>query len=369
MTKKNQNKIQNKKSLIKNSFIKIQLPIKKILTLAIPALFIQIYLQLPIGIENFNQIFGDLQGKSLLLLLSKISNILLVLCGIFFIQFFFKNLQSFLTQKSDLSDKPIKAIFQVLTIFAYTLVAVYILSVIIDKSLGSIFGSIGAITAVLILVFRDSLLGLVASFQISFNRIARVGDWIEIPSLNIDGVVKDISLTVVTVENWDKTLTHIPSYQFVSSSLKNWQNMEKVGGRRIKRNLLIDIHSIHFYSLNEIKKLMKIEVIKNYLEKKMKSLKKDIKQSPIEKLNNMNLTNIGVFRIYIENYLKKQQEIRNDLTFLVRQLQPSEKGLPIEIYVFTQKIQWVEYEKVQSDIFDHLIAASHIFNIVLYKRH
>ena len=291
------------------------------------------------------------------------------MCSIFFIQFLFKNLQSFLTKKSDLSDKPIKAIFQVLTIFAYSLVGVYILSVIIDKPLGTIFGSIGAITAVLLLVFRDSILGLVASFQISFNRIARVGDWIEIPSLNVDGVVKDISLTVVTVENWDKTFTYIPSYQFVSSSLKNWQNMEHVGGRRIKRNLLIDIHSIHFYSVSEIKKLMKISVIKKYLQQKSKNVEQAKSNTGIEKLNNMNLTNIGVFRIYIENYLKQHQEIRNDMTFLVRQLQPSEKGLPIEIYVFTKKIQWVEYEKIQSDIFDHLIAASHIFNIVLYKRH
>jgi miniconductance mechanosensitive channel len=263
-------------------------------------------------------------------------------------------------------NRPIKGYIQIVKIFFYSLGCISIIAIFINESPKQILTAMGAFAAVLILVFKDTILGFVASIQLSANKMVNIGDWISMPSKNADGTVIDISLNTVKVQNWDKTISTIPTYALVSESFNNWKGMEDSGGRRIKRHLNIDVKSIHFLDDDEIEMAQKVKLITNYIQDKKEEIKKANPENEIP-VNQKRLTNIGTFRKYIEAYLEDHPKIHNDMTFLVRQLQPSEKGLPIEIYVFSNDQEWANYEAIQSDIFDHILAIVPEFNLKIFQ--
>ena len=262
--------------------------------------------------------------------------------------------------------RPIKGYIQIVKIFFYIMGAISIIGIITHKEITVVLGTMGAFVAVLILVFKDTILGFVASIQLSANKMVNIGDWISMPSKNADGTVIDISLNTVKVQNWDKTISTIPTYTLVSESFNNWKGMEESGGRRIKRHLNIDVKSIHFLNDEEIEMAEKVKLISSYIAEKKEEIKQANPENEIP-VNQKRITNIGTFRKYIEAYLQNHPKIHNDMTFLVRQLQPSEKGLPIEIYVFSNDQEWANYEAIQSDIFDHILAIVPEFNLKVFQ--
>jgi len=267
-------------------------------------------------------------------------------------------------------DRSIKGLVQVIKIFIYVLGTGIVLSIILKKDLTTFFAGMGAMAAVIMLVFKDSILGFVAGVQLSANDMVRLGDWIEMPSRNADGNVIDISLTTVKVMNWDKTISTIPPYALITESFTNWRGMEESGGRRIKRSVSIDMNSIHFLSREEIDKLKKIQIIRSYIEERELEIEKYNEKKEVDAsmpVNGRRLTNIGIFRRYLQEYLKRNPEIHNDMTFLVRHLQPTDRGLPIEIYVFSRDQRWAYYESIQADIFDHVMAAVPHFGLRVYQ--
>jgi miniconductance mechanosensitive channel len=264
----------------------------------------------------------------------------------------------------------IKSYLQIIKLLIIILSALCITAILLNQSPFYILSGIGALTAVLILVFKDTILSLVASIQINSNNLFKIGDWIEAPSFGADGDVVDIALHNIKIQNWDKTISIIPTYKLIDSSFKNWKGMNLSGGRRIKRSIIIDQSSIRFLNEEDIEKFKKIEILNSYIENKLmnieetnKLVNKDFQFS----FNTRRITNIGTFRAYIECYLKNNKQIHNSLTFLVRQLAPSENGIPIEIYVFTNVTNWIEYEKIQADIFDHLLAILNEFDLRVFQ--
>jgi len=248
---------------------------------------------------------------------------------------------------------------------------VVVVSLLADQSPVVFLSGLGALTAVLMLVFRDTILSLVASLQIMSNDMIRIGDWVSMPQANADGDVIDIALHTVKVQNWDKTITTIPTYKFISESFKNWRGMSESGGRRIKRPLAIDLSSVRFLTSDEIDRFAKSELLHDYMERKLEELARYAEEKkalgpdiqPLERT----LTNIGTFRAYVLEYLKSSPKIHKDMTLLVRQLAPTPQGLPIEIYCFTNDTAWAHYEGIQSDIFDHLIAILPEFGLEAFQ--
>lgn len=266
---------------------------------------------------------------------------------------------------------PIKGFIQALKLVATLLGVIFILAVLLNKSPLYLVSGLGAITAVLLLVFRDAILGFVAGIMISTNEIVRVGDWIEMPKAGADGDVIDVSLTTVKVRNWDKTITTIPTYNLISESFKNWRGMQETGGRRIKRSLFIDMQSIRFADEAMLERWRKIGHVREHLDRKLAEIAQDNeKLGPEANVlgNGRRLTNIGTFRAYCVSYLRAHPHIHQNLTFLVRQLQPTAQGLPLEIYVFVNNTQWAFYEGVQADIFDHLLAVLGVFDLRVYQQ-
>ena len=266
--------------------------------------------------------------------------------------------------------RSIKGYVQVVKIFIYVLGTGIVFSILLQKNLTGFFAGLGAMAAVIMLIFKDSILGLVAGVQLSANDMVRLGDWIEMPSRNADGTVFDISLNTVKVQNWDRTISTIPTYALVSESFTNWRGMEESGGRRIKRSINIDMKSIHFLSDEEIERLKKIQLLTDYLEQKTKEIKAHNKQKGVDDslwVNGRNLTNIGTFRQYVSAYLKSLSQIHSDMTFLVRHLQPTDKGLPLELYVFSKEQRWAYFEVVQADIFDNLFAVVPEFGLNIFQ--
>lgn len=266
--------------------------------------------------------------------------------------------------------KPIRGYLQVVKIVAYIISGIIIIANLMGESPLILLSGIGALSAVLMLVFKDSLLGLVAGIQLTSNDMVRVGDWIEMPKYGADGDILDISLNTVKVQNWDKTITTIPSYALISDSFKNWRGMQESGGRRIKRSIYIDTSSIAFCTKEMIEELRTIHYLTEYINEKEKEIELYNIQNNINKANKVNgrsLTTIGVFRIYIANYLKNHPGINQNMTLMVRQLAPGEYGLPLEIYAFTNDIRWTVYESIQADIFDHIFAVAPEFGIRVFQ--
>jgi len=266
--------------------------------------------------------------------------------------------------------RPIRGYVQVIKIFISVIAVVFILAILTDSSPYKFLGSIGAFTAILILVFKDTILGLIASISISMNHMVQIGDWVEMPKYNADGDVLDITLHTVKVQNWDKTISTIPTYAFLSDSFKNWRGMKESGGRRIKRSINIDINSIKFCDEQMLDQFEKFATIHEYIQTKRKEIEKFNQGNEAESsviINRRSLTNIGTFRAYIKNYLRKHPKINQNLTFLIRQLPPGTSGLPIEIYVFTSDTEWANYEAIQADIFDHLLAIAPEFKLNVFQ--
>ena len=267
-------------------------------------------------------------------------------------------------------DIPLTGFFQVMKIVLYFVGIIFVISVIFNRAPVFLFSGLGAMTAVLMLIFKDPILGFVAGIQLISNRMLKQGDWIEMPKYGADGDVIDITLTTVKVRNWDKTITTIPTYALISDSFKNWRGMQESAGRRIKRAINIDMNSIKFCTPQMLERFAKIRYIAEYIKQKNEELDKynsELGEEAQEPANARRLTNIGTFRAYIVAYLKNHPMINQDMTFLVRQLQPSENGLPMEIYVFCKDKAWANYEAIQSDIFDHLLAIMTEFDLRVFQ--
>ncbi|EJK2116969.1 mechanosensitive ion channel family protein [Vibrio navarrensis] len=256
-------------------------------------------------------------------------------------------------------NMPLKGIAQSLKIILFIIAALLVISVLIGKSPLILLSGVGAMTAVIMLVFKDPILGLVAGVQLSANKMLSVGDWLEMPKYGADGDVIDISLTTVKVQNWDKTITTIPTYALISDSFKNWKGMRESGGRRIKRSVLIDASSVHFLSEREIECLTHAQLLEPYIKQKVEEITAYNRAHNVDEsylINGRRLTNLGSFRAYLERYLRTHPDVHQQMTLMVRQLAPTHEGIALELYCFTATTVWVEYERIQSDIFDHLYA-------------
>jgi len=265
---------------------------------------------------------------------------------------------------------PVRGIVQSIKLIAAVLTTIMIISLLLGKSPSVLITGLGAMTAVLMLVFKDPILGLVAGIQLSANNMLKVNDWLEMPKYGADGAVIDISLTTVKVRNWDNTLVMLPTYALISDSFKNWRGMSESGGRRIKRCVNIDTTSIHFLSEAELEALKCAQLLSPYLESKSSEVASYNAQLACDlntPLNGRRLTNIGTFRAWLESWLRAHPHIHKGMTLMVRQLAPGENGLPVEIYAFTNTTAWLEYENIQSDIFDHIFAVLPAFGLRVHQ--
>jgi len=266
--------------------------------------------------------------------------------------------------------RSIKGYVQVIKILLYFSILISILSIVLNKPLYNLLKGLGALAAVLILVFKDTILSFVASIQLAANKMIQVGDWITMTQYNADGDVIDISLNTIKVQNWDKTISTIPTYALVSESFQNWKGMKNSGGRRIKRHLNIDMKSVKFCTPEMLERFKYIIYLREYIELRQQEIEQYNKAHNIDqsiKVNGRRMTNLGVFRKYIEYYLRNHPKIHQGLTFMVRHLQPTEKGIPLEVYVFSNDQNWVNYESIQSDIFDHLLAVIDEFELRVFQ--
>jgi miniconductance mechanosensitive channel len=266
--------------------------------------------------------------------------------------------------------RPIKGYVQLLKIFVFFMAGIMAVSILLERDPTVLLAGLGAMAAILLLVFKDTILGFVASIQLSANNMVKIGDWIEMRSHGADGTVLDITLNTVKVQNWDKTISTIPTYALVSESFNNWKGMEESGGRRIKRSVLIDTGSIKFCDAKMLNRFEKFDLIREYVLQKEAELKEYNKGKNLNEedyISGRHQTNIGIFRKYLEVYLNQHPKINVDMTFLIRQLQPTSKGLPIEIYVFSSDQEWAKYESIQSDIFDHIFAVIPEFELKAFQ--
>lgn len=266
--------------------------------------------------------------------------------------------------------RPIKGYVQVVNLIIYLIAFIFVIGLITGESPWELLAGLGALTAVLLLIFRDTILSFVASLQIAGNDLVHVGDWIEMPKFGANGDVIDIALHTIKVQNWDKTITVIPTYKIIDESFKNWRGMTATGGRRIKRAIYIDLNSVAFCSEEMLDRFETINLLKDYIKKKRKELagfnSKDKKTT--ESLNQRRLTNIGTFRIYMEAFIRNHPKVHKNLTSMVRQLAPGPNGVPLEVYLFTTDIEWVAYEAIQADIFDHFFSIISEFGLRMYQQ-
>lgn len=273
-------------------------------------------------------------------------------------------------RREDALRRPVKGYVQVVQIVVYLLAAILVVAALIDRSPLILLSGLGAMAAVLILIFQDTLLSLVASVQISSSDIVRVGDWVEMPQLNADGDVIDIALHTVKIQNFDKTITTVPTKRFISDPFKNWRGMRESGGRRIMRHMLLDQHSLHFLSAEEVQSLRRFRLLGEYLEQKeveIREWNKALEAQGNDPVNSRRITNIGTFRAYVERYLRTHKGVHQDMPLVVRQLTPTSDGLPLEIYCFTNTVVWADYEGIQADIFDHLLAILPEFGLRVFQ--
>jgi miniconductance mechanosensitive channel len=325
----------------------------------IPLLFI--YKSVPIILERYEYwegVFGKLVG------------IYIVILVLWIIRTIFNALRDYLKLKPRYSDKPIDSFIQVIMIVLWIVGITIILSRLFDIGHTELLTTFGAISALIILIFRDIILGFVASVQVSVNDMIRIGDWITMAKFGADGDVIEINLTTVKVRNFDNTTTTIPTYSLSSDSFQNWRGMLHSDGRRIKRHILIKTSSIHFLNNDELKELKKITLISDYIDTRMTEVDKYNTDNAIDKslaINGRNITNLGLFRKYITQYLSNHPAINKDLFLLCRQLQSTAEGVPLEVYAFTSDKQWQNYEYIMSDIFDHIIASVPYFDLKLYE--
>jgi len=324
-----------------------------------PALVI--YLLTPIALEGFDWviafILGVLQVYMIIITVLVIDSLLNTVEDIY---------QNFRASK----EIPIKGFIQALKIVLYFVAFIFVVAILLNQTPVYLLSGIGALAAVMMLVFRDSILGFVGGIQLAANKMVAVGDWIEMPKYGADGDVLEVALTTVKVQNWDKTITTIPTYALISESFKNWRGMSESGGRRIKRAINIDMGSIRFCDEEMLERYAKIQYISAYIEQKKHELEQFNQATNVDNAslaNGRRMTNVGTFRAYAVAYLRHHPMINLDMTFLVRQLPPGEHGLPIEFYVFSKDKEWANYEAIQADIFDHFLAVVPEFDLRVYQ--
>ncbi len=263
-------------------------------------------------------------------------------------------------------DRPLTFFIQLIKVFLYSVTVIIIVSILVNKSPMHLIVGLGAFAAVVLLIFKDSILGFVAGIQLTANNMIRIGDWIQMDKNHADGTVMEVNLYTVKVQNWDMTISTIPTYQLVSDSFTNWRGMEESDGRRIMRSINIDMHSVRFLSREELQKYASSQFLKDYIGRMLRHLD-DINKNKQTVLDERQLTNIGLFRSYMEAWLEANQEINTDMTHMVRQLQPGPTGMPVQIYCFSKNKEWVAYEKIQSDIFDHVMAVLPEFGLTAFE--
>ena len=278
--------------------------------------------------------------------------------------------KDYFKSSDSLKHIPVDSYIQVIMIFIWFVGIILILSVLTGREVGTFLASLGALSAIIILVFRDTILGFVSSIQITVNDTVRIGDWITMKGSNADGNVIEVNLSTVKVQNFDNTITTIPTYKLVSDSFINWRGMSESDGRRIKRSLLIKPSSIKFLNDEEIESLKKIHLLSDYIKEIHKEIKSYNSSNQVDKsmlINGRNLTNLGIFREYIQRYLKEHPDTNDNLTMMCRQLQPTAQGIPIQIYAFSKDKEWTKYEALTSDIFDHLLSSVKYFNLECFE--
>ncbi len=299
-----------------------------------------------------------------------ILNILLIFLTARVIASFLNAANGFYELKPKAKTRPIKSYLQVVIIIDYLVALIFIIGILTHQSPWMLLSGIGAMTAIVLLIFKDTILSFVAGLQINMYDLLHVGDWIEMPQFGADGDVIDIALHTIKVQNWDKSITIIPTHKLLDNSFRNWRGMEQAGGRRIKRAIYIDQNSVKFCNTEMIERFRKIHLLTDYIDRKLEELERYNKEHHIDdsvKVNGRRMTNIGTFRVYAANYIKNHPKIHQGLTKMVRQLPPGPQGLPIEIYAFTNDIAWENYESIQADIFDHLLAVIPEFDLRIFQ--
>lgn len=296
--------------------------------------------------------------------ITKVVEILLVIVFINLVKSIFRSFIDYLAQKDGFRNKPLESYFQIAVILLTLFSGLIIFTIITGISTWKFLSGLGAASAILMLIFKDTILGFVASIQVSANDMVRVGDWIEMPKYNADGNVQEITLNTVKVQNWDKTITTIPTYMLVTESIKNWRGMQESGGRRIKRSVNISSESVHYLDEAELERMKNIQLLRPFLENYSRNL---VAQDTSDAVNQGLPTNLGLFREYLLEYIKNHPEIRKDMTLMVRHLAPSENGVPLEVYVFTNTVLWLEYERIMSEIFEHIFATIPYFGLKMLE--
>lgn len=300
----------------------------------------------------------------------KLVEIYIIFLLLWIVRSILKAVRDYLKQKEAYSDKPIDSFIQVIMIVLWLFGVIIIISEIFGITTNALLGTLGAISAIIILIFRDTILGFVASVQVSLNDMVRIGDWITFDKFGADGDVIEINLATVKVRNFDYTTTTIPTYSLISDSFRNWRGMHDSAGRRIKRHLLIKAKSIRFLQENDLENLKLIQLIENYIILRQNEIQIFNKKNNVNKaleINGRNLTNFGVFRKYITTYLENYPGLNKDMIILCRQLQPSAQGIPLEIYAFSKDQKFENYEYIMSDIFDHIIASIKYFDLEIFE--
>jgi len=316
-------------------------------------------------IYSFKSMFDPIEQ-----LIDRFSTILLMFLGLIVFYSFLNAVNAVYKSHEMSKQRPIKGYIQVAKIVAAIVLFITALATLLGQNPLVMLSGFGAMTAIILLMFKDSILGLVASIQLTSNDMVRIGDWIEMPKYGADGDVIDITLNTVKVRNWDKTITTIPSYSLVSDSFKNWRGMQESGGRRIKRAVNIDMTSVKFCSDEMLERFSGFDLIKDYLAERKNDVDQYNESNRVDQselINGRRLTNVGTFRAYVVAYLRIHPKVHQSMTFLVRHLPPGENGLPIEIYVFSNDQEWANYESIQADIFDHILAAIPQFELRVFQ--
>ena len=299
-----------------------------------------------------------------------VTDILLLFSWYLIFKSILRSIKDHLSTKEGFKDKPLGSYVQVADIVLIFVLAIILFTLLTGQNPWTFLTALGAASAVAMLVFKDTILGFVASIQVSVNDMVRIGDWIEMPKYNADGDVIEINLNTVKVQNWDKTITTVPTHYLVTDSFKNWRGMHESGGRRIKRAIKIKISSIRYLNGQEIEELKKIQLLAPYIEERKQEIEQFNQKTGADRtmpVNGRNLTNVGLFREYVNRYVRNNPNIRQDMTLLVRQLAPDQHGLPLELYMFTSNTKWAFYENAMSDIFDHLFAAIKYFGLEVFE--
>jgi miniconductance mechanosensitive channel len=307
------------------------------------------------------------------ILILRVTNVYMVLMVILVFFALLSTVEHFLSRSEGLRDQPIGSYFQLSRIVLGVIGGILMLSLALDKSPLFFLSTFGAMTAIILLVFRDTILGFVASIQIAANDMVHLGDWVEMPKYGADGSVIAITLATIKVRNWDHTISNLPTYAFISDSFKNWQAMKRSGGRRIMRALYLRIGSIRLCTPEDLARYRRIQLISAYLDQRSQEIDQYNRERNLDQsilINGRNLTNVGIFREYATQYLRQHPGVhqRADMLLMVRQLEPTEHGLPLQVYCFTNTTVWAEYESIQSDIFDHLLTAASWFDLELFER-